>query len=246
MTTTTANKENLPPRPKELAMHFDNLNQQYQSTKLGTWLFMGQEVMFFAGLFAVYAVYRSNHMEMFHYGQYFLNTTMGATNTVVLLFSSLTAAWTVRAAQLEQRKVLLVTIAITFLCACAFMVIKYFEYAHKFHIGVSWGDGFFVSPEFVQSDLPLLMKDTGLSAKELSDKLVDMKMGRFFAIYFCMTGLHGIHVLVGMGLYVWLFFRALRGDFNRKYFGAVDNVALYWHIVDLVWIFLFPLLYLIG
>lgn len=210
------------------------------------WLFLGQEVMFFCGLFVIYAVYRANHTEMFHYGQYFLDTKMGATNTAVLLISSLTAAWSVRAAQLEQKKTLLITIAVTFLCACGFMVIKYLEYTHKFHIGVSWGDGFNVKPEFVQSDLPGLMKETGLSAEELSQKLKDMKMGRFFAIYFCMTGLHGIHVVIGMGLYIWLFIRALRGDFNRKYYGAVDNIALYWHIVDLIWIFLFPLLYLIG
>ncbi|MHC4840711.1 MAG: cytochrome c oxidase subunit 3 family protein [Planctomycetota bacterium] len=246
MTTTTAENENLPPRPKELAMHFDNLNQQYQSGKLGTWLFLGQEIMFFAGLFMVYAVYRSNHTEMFHYGQFFLDTTMGATNTAVLLISSLTAAWTVRAAQLEQKRTLLITIAVTFICACIFMVIKYFEYTHKFHIGVGWGAGFDVSPEHVKTELAPLMKETGLTAEELSTKLKNMKMGRFFAIYFCMTGLHGIHVLVGMGLYIWLFIRAKRGDFNRKYYGAVDNIALYWHIVDLIWIFLFPLLYLIG
>ncbi|MDC1142874.1 cytochrome c oxidase subunit 3 family protein [Planctomycetota bacterium] len=246
MTTTTSDNKKLPPRPKELAMHFDNMNQQYQSGKLGMWLFLGQEVMFFAGLFLAYAVYRANHTEMFHYGQYFLNTTMGATNTAVLLISSLTAAWTVRAAQLEQKRTLLITIAITFICACAFMVIKYFEYAHKFHIGVGWGDSFNVSAEHVATDLAPLMKETGLSAQELSDTMKNMKMGRFFAIYFCMTGLHGIHVLVGMGLYIWLFIRAMRGDFNRKNYGAVDNIALYWHIVDLIWIFLFPLLYLIG
>ncbi|MCB9932969.1 MAG: cytochrome c oxidase subunit 3 family protein [Planctomycetes bacterium] len=233
-------QEALPARPKELAMHFDTLHQQYSTGKLAMWLFLGQELLFFCGLFTAYAVYRGNHQEMFHYAHYFLNWKLGGLNTIVLLTSSLTAAWSVRCAQLEQRKGLLITLALTFLCACAFMVVKYFEYVHKLHIGAVWGSNFGVAT----ANLPpeLLAKYPNMTGEQLQQ----MGMGTFFAIYFCMTGLHGVHVLVGMGLYAWLFIRALKGSFNRKYYGAVDNIALYWHIVDIIWIFLFPLLYLIG
>jgi cytochrome c oxidase subunit 3 len=177
---------------------------------------------------------------MFHYAHYFLDWKLGGINTLVLLSSSLTAAWSVRAAQLEQKKTLMITLVLTFLCACAFMVVKYFEYSHKIHIGAVWSSHFAVA----QADLPpaLVEKYPDMT----SEKLQQMGTGTFFAIYFCMTGLHGIHVLVGMGLYIWLIVRAAKGAFNRRYYGAVDNVALYWHIVDIIWIFLFPLLYLIG
>ena len=236
-------------------MHFDTLHNQFQAGKLGMWLFLGQELLFFAGLFTAYGVYRGNHAEMFHLGQYFLDWKLGALNTVVLLFSSLTAAWSVRCAQLEQRKGLLILIAITWLCALTFMVVKYFEYTHKIHIGATWGDHFVVHK---LDDLPAGVQtwiDRNVVVPEGGDKLAEvnkalgkegMGLGTFFAVYFCMTGLHGLHVLVGMGFYIWLFIRAWKGHFNRKYYGAVDNVALYWHIVDMIWIFLFPLLYLIG
>jgi cytochrome c oxidase subunit 3 len=243
MTTATEHEHKehaLPARPPELAMHFDNLHQQFHSGKLGMWLFLGQEVLFFCGLFTAYAVYRGNHTEMFHYAHYFLDWKLGGLNTVVLLSSSLTAAWSVRAAMLEQRRVLLVTLILTFLCAGAFMVVKYFEYTHKIHIGATWGGSFNVANE----DLPaeLLAKYPEMTGEALKQ----MGVGTFFAIYFCMTGLHGLHVLVGMGLYIWLIVRALKGHFSRRHYGAIDNVALYWHIVDIIWIFLFPLLYLIG
>ncbi|MCB9893134.1 MAG: cytochrome c oxidase subunit 3 family protein [Planctomycetes bacterium] len=244
MSTSVAEQETsqaaLPERPKQLAMHFDTLHQQFTTGKLAMWLFLGQELLFFTGLFTAYAVYRGNHQEMFHYAHYFLDWRLGGANTIVLLTSSLTAAWSVRCAQLEQRKGLLITLALTFLCAAAFMCIKYVEYSHKIHIGAVWGSNFGVPlnefPEHLREKYPDLTPE----------QLQQMGTGSFFAIYFCMTGLHGIHVLVGMALYAWLFIRALRGSFNRKYYGAVDNIALYWHIVDIIWIFLFPLLYLIG
>jgi cytochrome c oxidase subunit 3 len=237
-TETETKHEALPQRPKELAMHFDSLHQQYTAGKLAMWLFLGQEVLFFCGLFTAYAVYRGNHPELFEYAHYFLDWKLGGLNTVVLLTSSLTAAWSVRCAQLEQRKGLLITLALTFIFAGVFMVVKYFEYTHKLHIGAVWGAGFGVA----DADLPAqLVADYPHVTGEMLQKLGG---GTFFAIYFCMTGLHGIHVVVGMGLYAWLFMRALRGEFNRKYYGAVDNIALYWHIVDIIWIFLFPLLYL--
>jgi len=261
MSTDTAHDHathNAPARPKELAMHFDTLHNQFQAGKLGMWLFLGQEVLFFAALFTAYAVYRGNHTEMFHVGQYFLNWKMGGANTIVLLFSSMTAAWSVRCAQLEQRKGLLITIALTWLCAATFMVIKYFEYTHKIHVGSVWGGSFNIHDyselpqgvvNWLEAHNPAIKDMQGpekVAAANAALGKDGLGLGSFFAVYFCMTGLHGIHVLVGMGLYIWLFVRALRGRFNRKYYSSVDNIALYWHIVDLIWIFLFPLLYLIG
>jgi cytochrome c oxidase subunit III len=281
----------LPPRPKELAMHFDNMNQQFQSGKLGMWLFLGQELLFFAGLFTAYAVYRGNNPEMFFNAHYFLDWKLGGVNTLVLLFSSLTAAWSVRCAQLEQRRGLLITLVLTLLCACAFMAIKYVEYSDKIRNNVVWGAGF-AAPDgklilselehegFDTSNLtaanfdglhdrgfavPTPLAEAGYTVDRLREldrgsfkmpapleaagysrqDLREMRLGVFFAIYFCMTGLHGLHVLVGIGLYIWLLARAFKGHFNRRHYGAVDNVALYWHIVDIIWIFLFPLLYLI-
>ena len=226
-------------RPKDLAVHFDSYAQQYDSTKLGMWLFLGTELLFFAGLFCAYAVYRGNHQEMFHYAQYFLDWRLGGANTLVLIASSLTAALSVRFAQLEKKGPLLLMLAMTFIFAGVFMVIKYFEYSHKLHIGVGWGTGFDVANN---ADLPAALRDLGVT----NEQLKGLGIGTFFAIYFCMTGLHGFHVLIGMGLYIYLIVRALRGNFHKNNFAAVDNVALYWHIVDIIWIFLFPMLYLIG
>jgi cytochrome c oxidase subunit 3 len=222
-------------RPAYLAVHFDSVGLQHKTGTLGMWLFLASEVLFFAGLFAVYSVFRANHQEMFHYGQYFLDWRMGALNTVVLIGSSLSAAWAVRCAQLEDDEGLARTLAITALLGCAFMVVKYFEYSHKIHGGALWGEAFAPSPALLASLPP-----------EVQALPVPANMGRFFSVYFMMTGLHGIHVLVGIGLFVWLLRRARAGEFNAEYFAPVDNVALYWHLVDLVWIFLFPLFYLVG
>jgi cytochrome c oxidase subunit 3 len=218
-----------------LQPHFENLGAQHEAGKLGIWLFLGSEVLFFTGLFTAYGVYRANHQDLFGYAQHFLDWRMGALNTAVLVSSSLSAAWSVRAAQLGDRRTLLRTLALTLLLAGAFMVVKYFEYSHKLAHGVGWGAACQPDAEFLAS-LPEAVR-----ALPVPDRL-----GTFFAIYYLMTGLHGIHVLVGMGLYVWLLRRASRGDFGPGYYGPVDAVALYWHLVDIIWIFLFPLFYLIG
>src|SRR3978361_890857 len=125
-----------------LAHHFDSYQQQFDAGKLGIWLFLLTEVLFFSGLFCAYTIYRGMHPEVFVYAHYFLNTTMGAVNTCVLLLSSLTAAWAVRNAQLAQKKLLVVNIVITIACACTFMVVKYFEYQHKFNDGLLPGPNF--------------------------------------------------------------------------------------------------------
>ena len=281
-----------------LAHHFDTYQQQFDAGKLGIWLFLLTEVLFFSGLFCAYTVYRGMHPEVFVYAHYFLNTTMGAINTCVLLISSLTAAWAVRNAQLAQRKLLVLNILITIACACTFMVVKFFEYEHKFHDGLLPGPAFHPTeqvweletfkhkhPEAAEYAEKLtkaaeakaeakggekLLTEGGVSQAAAIERPTEeqleplIKAGVigptaedqtrpskprnahvFFGIYFFMTGLHGIHVLGGIGVFIWLLLRANKGQFGPKYFGPIDYAALYWHIVDLIWIFLFPLLYLI-
>lgn len=222
-------------RPPHLAMHFDSARVQFETGKLGIWLFLGSEILFFGGLFAAYAVYRGNHPDMFAYGQYFLDWRLGGLNTLVLIGSSLSAAWSVRCAQLNNKRGLVLTLTLTLVLACCFMLVKYFEYSHKLHGGVLWGAAFAPTDAFM-AELPAEIR--GLPVPE--------HMGVFFSIYYFMTGLHGVHVLVGIGLYIWLLVRARRGDFSGEYYAPVDTVALYWHLVDMIWIYLFPLLYLIG
>jgi len=223
------------PRPRFLAGHFEDLGAQTETAQLGIWLFLGSEILFFGGLFTAYGVYRANHAELFRYAHHFLDWRLGALNTAVLIGSSLSAAWSVRCAQLGRRRGLLVSILVTLLLAAAFMAVKYVEYAHKLHHGVGWGAACHPDAEIL-GELPPALRALPVPAR----------LGTFFAIYFLMTGLHGIHVLAGMGLYGWLLARSRRGDFGPGYWAPVDTVALYWHLVDMIWIFLFPLFYLIG
>ena len=237
--------------PKHVAHHFDDAHQQFDTGKFGMWMFLITEVMFFAGLFVLYTVFRSNHPEAWQFAAQFLDTKWGAINTVVLLVSSFTVAWAVRNAQLGEKRKMLINLFITLLCAGGFMVIKYIEYSHKIHAGL-------VFPELEHS---LFNPDITAAASaelaayehgEIFDKIQALDpvernwVGKFFSIYFCLTGLHGIHVMAGMVVLSWLILRGMRGDFGPENFNAVDFGALYWHIVDLVWIFLFPLLYLIN
>jgi len=216
-----------------LGMQFGSMAQQLETAKLGTWLFLASEVLFFAGLFTAYAVFRANHPEIFRYGHHFLDWRLGALNTLVLVGSSLSAAWSVRAAQLDRRVALRRALLVTLALAAAFMVVKAFEYGHKLQNGITWGAGYHPSAEVLAS-LP-----------EAARAAAPEHVGVFYSIYYLMTGLHGIHVLVGIGLYLWLLRRARAGHFGPGYYVPVDMVALYWHIVDMVWIFLFPLFYLV-
>jgi len=228
-----------PSRDPHLAHHFSTPKQQFESGKLGMWLFLITEVLLFGGLFTLYAVYRANHPEIFVYAHQFLNKTLGALNTVVLICSSLTMAWAVRAAQLGQRKVLMGCLAATLAGGLMFMCVKGIEYEHKWKDGLLWGK--YYKPTHQIENKEAAPAAAGVHAEATEPRHVRI----FFSIYFLMTGLHGLHVLVGMVLIAWIFFRAKRGDFGPAYFAPVDNVGLYWHLVDLIWIYLFPLLYLI-
>jgi cytochrome c oxidase subunit 3 len=347
--------------PRFLAHHFGSAQQQFDAGKFGMWLFLITEVLFFSGLFCAYAIFRSTHAAAFANADKYLDSTLGATNTAVLLFSSLTMAWAVRASQLGQQKLLVKLLTITLACASIFLGVKAVEYSHKWDLGILWASQFnplehavhssallvlsipaivatvvsaivfavmkarrspvaapfwgcltltavaFFAGVGIGQGVPLVERAiTGSSHDEAAAEhhaaanhntmkghdnpqdhgkppVVDTPAGPpgaeshpsaarvpvgaispvsteaeaqiandktytgiFFSIYYVMTGLHAIHILAGMGAISWLLWRSLRGDFGPDYFGPVDYVGLYWHLVDLIWIYLFPLLYLIG
>ena len=203
-----------------LAHHFHNMEQQTTAAKLGMWLFLGQELLFFSGLFLAYGAARFFYPETFLAAHEFLDWKMGAVNTVVLLTSSLTMALGVRCAQTNNNRGVVWYMLATIVFAFVFLVIKYFEYAHKFHDGLLPGK-FFTNTEIAGHP------------------------SVFFGVYFTLTGMHGLHVVVGIGVLLWIMLRAKRGEFSSENYVAVENVGLYWHLVDLIWIFLFPLLYLV-
>ncbi len=205
-----------------IASHFETAEQAYGSAKLGVWLFLVTEILLFGGLFVAYIVFRSLYPEMFDEASKFLNRSMGAINTVVLICSSFTMAMAVNKTQHDNKKSAVRYLTITLLCGAAFMAIKYFEYMHKIHEGLLPGAHFSF------------------------ETIAHPKAPLFFSLYFMMTGLHGLHVLAGMGLIFWVLLRLRRGDFNHEYNTPVELTGIYWHLVDLIWIYLFPLLYLIG
>ena len=335
--------------PDYLAHHFDSSEQQFDAGKLGIWLFLVQEVLFFSGLFCAFAVYGSLYPEAFRWGHQWLDPTMGFINTLVLITSSLTMAWAVRCAQLGQRTGLIVTLSLTLLGAFGFLVIKYFEYAAKIDHGLIpitiergegepplnlWTPGSLDDhhgghggehsedhavatdghaadeghhdgdehgeehhgndhdaaevadvPDDAAAGLPdnakeaigaavpgnMITPDPAIEAATgeqvavmtpssamyrqsaadfAGDADAPPPMARvFFSIYFAMTGVHAIHIIAGIIVITWLLVRVVRNpgnEFHSDYFGPVDYVGLYWHLVDLVWIYLFPLLYLIS
>ena len=214
--------------PSYVQHHFANKEQQYESAKLGMWAFLVTEVLTFAGLFCAYAILRNNFPETFEACSALLNTNLGLINTIVLITSSLTMALAIYYIQNNNKIRTLQMLGVTLVFAAVFMIIKYFEYSHKFHCG----------------HLPGMYYDPHIAPDCIS--ISGQNPHVFFSIYFMMTGLHGIHVVAGMVLITWLIIRTSKGHFNSSYYTPVELVGLFWHLVDLVWIFLFPLLYLIG
>jgi cytochrome c oxidase subunit III len=318
--------------------HFHEAKQHFESGKMGVWLFLVTEILFFAGLFCAYTVYRAQHPEIFYWAHFYLDTKLGALNTIVLILSSFTAAWAVRNAQLGQNSLLRMNVVLTIGGALVFMCVKYVEYSHKFHDGLLpsrhfnpteevWethhfkekhpesaaaaerivlrlaerkaraggktavidtieapvspnrivpvshheGDGHAKKPVVLPAEDPKLAAlpdDVWLetqirSMSNAERRPLEMagvirranegpvrfarpdRAGIFFSIYFFMTGLHGVHVVIGIGLWVWMLVIAAKRKFGTKYFGPIEFTALYWHLVDLIWIYLFPMLYLI-
>jgi cytochrome c oxidase subunit 3 len=226
------------PHPKFLAHHFDTPAQQFDAAKLGMWVFLGQELLFFSGLFVAYGIFRNWYPEAFNASSHQLNKVMGATNTIVLLFSSLTAALAVRASQMGKRRLTTVYLVVTIICAFIFLAVKYFEYEHKFHAGLLPGHYFGTPRDML----------TGAILHEGPNEVpvLPAHSSTFFSLYFMMTGVHALHIIIGIGVMIWIVIRNEKKEFSKEFFTPVDLVALYWHLVDLVWIYLFPLLYLID
>ncbi len=216
--------------PNRLAYWYRSYQEQTESVTLGIWLFLVTEVMFFGGLFTAYAVYRAQNPEAFAAASQHLNVMLGAINTAVLIGSSLTVVLAVWAAEHGKRKALAFWLIATILLGCVFLGIKYMEYAHKWHEHLVPG------PHFQFHD-----------AREGVHAAVDPDRARmFFHLYFGMTGLHALHMIIGIGIFGVLLINTLRGKYTQRWHDPIPVAGLYWHFVDLVWIFLFPLLYLIG
>jgi len=187
--------------------------------KLGMWIFLFTELFLFGGLFLVYAVFRAKYSEDFHSAARELNAFIGTMNTVFLLLSSMTVAMSITAVQKNQKKLAMFLVAVTLILAGLFMMNKYFEWSHKFEFKLYPG----------------------------SEVLKNLPQGEllFFGLYYMMTGLHAVHVLIGMVLLSLNLVKIGKGKVNQEHYLLLENSGLYWHLVDLIWIFLFPLLYLI-
>lgn len=216
----------------ELLHHFADPEQQRNAASLGMWVFLATEIMFFGGMFCAYLVYRHWYFGDFGAASKSIDATLGATNTAVLICSSLTVVLAVWAAQTARRGLLLIMLALTMLFGITFLGIKSKEYYDKFeehhvpgatfsfeHVPVPNHPGEFANPRHAEI---------------------------FFSLYFVMTGIHALHMIIGLGIFIWLFAMAWKGRFTPEYNTPVEIGGLYWHFVDIIWIYLFPLLYLID
>ncbi len=295
--------------PAHLQHHFVSAEQQFDSSKLGMWLFLSTEIMLFGGMFVAYGIFRVQYPELYKEASLQLDTVLGALNTLVLLLSSLTMAWAIRGAQMDNQKVLFRNLIATMVLAAGFLGVKYIEYSHKFHEGIFPGynfelnegvqtvsqlsDAATVAPKVLLNHAPVSSADAPtnaagetapapgetVGATDMSDMTVlspgtavppaevenaggtalaapegeregaifnNRRAGIFFSIYFMMTGVHAIHIIIGIiaiGILAW---KARRGDkYSSVWYTPVENVGLYWHVVDIIWIFVFPLMYLI-
>ena len=275
--------------PAHLQHHFVSAEQQFDASKLGMWLFLSTEILLFGGMFVAYGIFRVQYPELYKEASLQLDTVLGALNTLVLLLSSLTMAWAIRGAQMDNQKVLLRNLLATMALAAVFLGVKYVEYSHKFHEGIYPGYNFELN-EGVQTVSALSgaaaqepkvilneahapaegaaaegaapagdaapaegvaenLGGTAVEAPELEREgeiFNNRRAGLFFSIYFMMTGVHAIHIIIGIlaiGILAW---KARKGDkYTSVWYTPVENVGLYWHVVDIIWIFVFPLMYLI-
>jgi len=254
--------------------HFESMQQQTQSTSFGIWLFLVQEIMFFGGLFAVYAIYRFIYPDAFYDGSLSLDRFLGTVNTVILIGSSLTIVFAVNAARNGKNKGVLAWFAATLILGCAFLgvkVVEYkgkiehhllpgrnFDYAHYMHSpdyhGV-WATGGHGGEAGAHRDTGKghapahaspVVSDYHLATAAADPRSVPPKgIMIYYSLYFVMTGMHALHMIIGVGIAFWIMVLVAKGRFNKEFYPHIEYFGLYWHFVDIVWIFLFPLLYLI-
>lgn len=205
------------------ASHFRHAEDEFDACKLGFWLFLATEILLFSGLFCAYAMFRVKYPEAFAAGSHHLDVTYGGINTLVLLVSSFTVAMAIRCAQLNKQGLLQLNLVITILCAFLFFAIKLiFEYIPKWSAGMRPG----VLYSYPFAGHP--------------------QEPTWWSVYYAATGIHALHVLIGAGLLVWCLYRSIRHKaYGPTHYTMLENSGLYWHLVDVIWIFLFPLLYLI-
>jgi cytochrome c oxidase subunit 3 len=240
-------------RTGELYGQFKTLEQQKDSANLGMWIFLVTEVMFFGGIMLVYTLNRHVYFPAFAMGSNTLSLELGGTNTIVLLASSFTMAMAVWSAQVGKKQLISLFLVLTILLGFVFFGIKYVEYAQKFHHHLVPGKSFDI---FYCSNNPDKCSD--ISAEEMEtergllkkwsdvDPDLNSHAQLYYSAYFGMTGLHALHMIIGAGLLFWLLTNSLTGMYTAQWNTPVDTVGLYWHFVDIVWIYLFPLLYLID
>jgi cytochrome c oxidase subunit III len=215
----------------ELRHHFVDAEQQRDAASLGMWLFLATEIMFFGGMFCAYLIYRFWYYNEFAAGSRSLDIWLGTINTAVLICSSLTVALGVRAAQMGQRKLLVILLLLTIVFGFAFLGIK----------GVEWYQ------KFEEHHIPGRSFNADDLVKAYPQIHIDQRHEQiYFSLYFAMTGLHALHMIIGIGIFIFLTYYAWKGRYTPKYYTPVEIGGLYWHFVDIVWIYLFPLLYLID
>jgi len=228
--------------PAHLRHHFVSLEQQSETASFGMWLFLLTEIMFFGGLFTAYLIYRNWYFPAFVAGSHQLSILLGSFNTLLLITSSFTMAMGVWCAETKRKQGLIWALIATLILGIGFLGIKTIEYTEKWekhHIpGSSFSVQSFVNP------------DSDAEAKAAGDKPMGLDMARktevYFSLYFAMTGMHALHMIIGIALLCGMLYHALRGGYMDGNINFVENFGLYWHFVDIVWIFLFPLLYLIS
>jgi len=242
-------------RTGELYGQYKTLDQQKETATLGMWIFLVTEILFFGGLFLTYAINRHEFPTAFGVGGNMLSLPLGFANTIVLIASSFTMAMSVWSAQTSNKKLVPIFLILTLVLGTVFLGVKVVEYKQKFDHHLIPGHGF---------DITYCSKNPAacqLEGKDLADEIKEIKEGveaeggvvalnahaqLYFSLYFGMTGLHALHMIVGAGLLLWLILESRKGRFDANYNTPVENIGLYWHFVDIVWIFLFPLLYLIN
>ena len=207
------------------------MDQQRDAVSLGMWLFLATEIMFFGGMFCAYLVYRNWYPNEFAAGSRSIDLELGTINTAVLICSSLTVALSVRAAQMGKRILLVGLLILTMIFGLAFLGIK----------GKEWYD------KYTEHHIPGASFDASDIVQHYPSIPIDQSHEQiFFSLYFAMTGLHALHMVIGLGVFLWLTYTAWKGRYGPKYHAPVEICGLYWHFVDIVWIYLFPLLYLID
>lgn len=207
------------------AHHFKTADEEYTAGKQGLWIFLVSEVLMFGALFVGYGLFHTVYKEAFEVGAQQMKLIMGTINTIILIFSSFTVAQAITMVQKDKLKEAAILISITIACGFGFMIVKFFEYSSKISHGLL--PGRFLAPhDAALAEIP--------------------NLGMYFGFYYAMTGLHGLHVIVGMIALAWALRKVLRGELHSKNFLPLEGAGLFWHLVDLVWIFLFPVLYIVG